>query len=180
MSSILWSRSQQLVHPFRSISACFQFFSNRDVIRLSLHIIGFYVLLSFFVDSRLYLLRRLNVVVALQKLIQLVQSFAQIVYTNFAIRVEIESQPVILNKNAHVAVSCLNVLEQLSLAIAQHGNQQAHEVCSFVDKKHHTLIDVLDCLLQRVGHLQTVILHLLELGDVVDIGVSQFVDLRRL
>lgn len=71
------------------VLACLQFFSNWNVPRLSLHIICFYVLLSLLIHSRFDLLRRLDVVVAFQKLIQFIQTFAQIVHADLAVSVEI-------------------------------------------------------------------------------------------
>jgi hypothetical protein len=91
--------------------------------------------------------------------------------------VEVKAQPIIVHEHSHVAVCLSDVLYEGGLSLAQDPDEHTHKVGCFVHVDYHTLVDLAEGLTDLRSQLQTALLYLFVLSDVVYVGVSQLVGL---
>jgi len=138
-------------------------------------LVSFYVFLGFLVDLALNSGGGFDIVKVLQKLVQLCQPLAQIFDRHRSILIEVEADPVFVNKHSYVAVGFGDVLCKRGLPFAQNSNEHSNEVGCFVHVDYDFLINVADRLAYLSGQLLTALSDLLVLRDVVHVGIRQFV-----
>ena len=66
------------------------------------------------------------------------------------------------------------------MTFAKNLQKYTDKVRGFIDKENNPLVDLSDRLLDLRCDLKTAVPNLIEFGDVVDVGIGQFVSLRLL
>jgi hypothetical protein len=141
-------------------------------------LICFDVFLCFLINLTLNSGGCLDVVVALQKFVQLAQTLSEIFDWHWSILIKVETKPVVLHKHCNVAVRLCNILYEWSLSFAKNFDEHPDEVGCLVNVDYYTLVKFTNCLCYCGFDLQTTFLHLLVLCYVVNVWVCQLVSFR--
>ena len=104
------------------------------------------------------------------------QAGAEILHIDRSILVEVQPQVVILDEDLHVRVGAAYIGHELFLALIEHSDQHANEVCSFVIVKH----DLFGQRFQLSQEFGALTLHGLEFFNILDVGICELVCLARL
>jgi hypothetical protein len=70
------------------------------------------------------------------------QAFAHVINANFAIFVEIEAQPVVTNKDVHIAICVGNIFKEGGLFALNYVQEHANKVGNFINIEHNSLIQL--------------------------------------
>lgn len=125
------------------------------------------------VDGGLNPRSRLNVVVVLEEVVELLEALAEIFHADLAVFIKVKAQVIVLDEHLDIRVGLPHVRHQLVLSLCQNSNQHAHKFRGIVVEEHHFVLDLMD-------NLDAAALDSLELADVIYVRVRQLVSLRLL
>ena len=120
--------------------------------------------------------RGLNVLVALQEVVELSETSSKIFHADAAILIEIEAKIVFVHEDLNVWVCASNISHKLLLALVQHVDEHANEICRFIIKQNDLLWELLELLDQLCAST----LDSFILLNIVNVRVGQLVSLASL
>ena len=101
--------------------------------------VSLYYVHGLVVKGRAYAAGGLNVVVALEELVEVLEACAEVVNADRAVLVEVQAQVVVLHEHLDVRVGPTHVVHQLILAFDKYTDQHTDEVRGIVVEEHHSL-----------------------------------------
>ena len=114
---------------------------------------------------------RLNVVVILEKFVELVKVLPHVIHRDLTVLIEVKPHPVVADKDLNVGVSLLNVFYKFILTFLHDFKKYSDKVSCVIIKKYNFLIEFANFL----DDFASFGLNIFILTNIVNIRISHFV-----